>query len=145
MTIGFIGNAAAIDTGGSSGTGATTNAIDTTGATLLILFVANYKYASGGINPIISDSKSNTWIGLTQNLQDIQCYIQLFYVENPTVGPGHTFTYTLTGAFGGLCVQAFNGTLLVGVNAGIESYGQNDSGTSVQPGTVTPLEDNCVI
>lgn len=87
---------------GTSGSNTTTSAIDTTGATFLIVSVG------GGPGVTLSDSKSNTWSLVSANqtnpTQSVFCSI-------PTsVGSGHTFT-TGGGVFlAGVAVQAWSGT-----------------------------------
>ena len=89
----------------SSGTtGGTSSGIDTTGTTLLLVWIMCYQ-GSGSNAPYPSgagqftDSKSNTWTmrqnfscGANGGTQDFHLY--LFECVSPTVGTGHTFTIT---------------------------------------------------
>lgn len=75
-----------------SANGLTTNAIDTTGATLLVVAFASWENRG---DPVISDNKGNTYtfvpgsgVGATN--------VRIAYCANPAVGTGHTMT--LTGA-----------------------------------------------
>ena len=79
--------------GSSTGNNATTSAIDTTGATLLVALIVTD--TGGGT---MSDSKGNTWTALTAHSGGTTVTGQLFYVSNPTVGSGHTFTPTISSA-----------------------------------------------
>lgn len=79
----------------------TTSAIDTTGATLIVIV---YAYSSTGAFPIwtnLSDSKSNTWHYDTRETGSVpsdgggkgnRTGLGIGYCINPTVGAGHTFT-----------------------------------------------------
>lgn len=119
----------------------TTPAIDTTGATIIVV-------ALGQINLIaicaITDSKGNTYTPLTAQTGAPFPYSRLFYCISPIVGSGHTFTADNGGANiqGGIAVQAFSGGSPVfdvenGVNSGF--------GNSQQPGSVTPSVNNSLI
>lgn len=111
--------------GGSGGTSA---AIDTTGATLLVA-------ALSALSPGISDSKGNTWTPLSA-VSPSQT-VQLFYVANPVVGTGHTFT--CSGSFVSMVVRAYNGVATT--TPFDQQNGSAASGTTVSPGSVTPSQD----
>ncbi len=118
---------------------ATTSAIDTTGATLLV--AAACRSNTGGT---MSDSKGNTWTALTTFQSGASApFITPYYCVNPTVGSGHTFSYTTSTLFPALAVIAFSG-------AGAFDSGQTGSNelfpvTSVQAGSLTPAHDNNVV
>src|SRR5712664_2759015 len=120
----------------------TTSAIDTTGSSFLILSIA---YQNTATEPTISDSKSNTWTGLTvqDNLTDIKG--RLFYVANPTVGSSHTFTFTGTNVFCGMCVASFSGTELSTVYDSHENGNVTAAATSLTSGSVTPSRNSCLL
>jgi hypothetical protein len=130
----LIAHVVAQTTGGSN---VTSSAIDTTGATLLVMVTCD-----NGDNTAISDSKGNTWSHLT--LQDSGSgggRTQLHYVVSPTVGSGHTFTHNTSGHFPALAVAAFS-------NGGIfdaENGNKTASATTLQPNSVTPTQDNELI
>jgi hypothetical protein len=85
MTIAVLASALA---NGSNVTTVTTSAIDTTGATCLVLFIS----AGFQVNATPTDSKSNTWTPLW-DLANV--WRQMAWIcESPTVGTGHTFTAT---------------------------------------------------
>lgn len=126
--------------GGTTGT-----AIDTSTATLLVVSVSDYE-----VNPLgtLSDSKSNTWTSLTA-YDDAAglgtARVRLYYAANPTVGTGHTFTYTGSGIYASIGVVAYSGAATTSpLDTGKDS-GSAAVGTSLQPGSLTPSEDNCVV
>lgn len=84
---------------------ATTGAIDTTGADLLVVAVANGNGAVGASD--VSDSKGNTWTALSSYAPSSG--IRLFYCKPTSVGSGHTFSQS-TGSFASIAAIAFSGT-----------------------------------
>lgn len=118
---------------------AVTSAIDTTGATLLV--VATIWLTNAG-PPTITDSKSNVWgVGLTEQhvVDGLDSRVKLFYVWNPVVGSGHTFTSTLNSSFPAIAVLAFSGTSILADPFGAEN-GTVQTGANVltiQAGPVT--------
>lgn len=117
--------------------GGTTSSMDTSGSNLLVACI--WDLAAAGNN--ISDSKSNTWTALTAqtnaNLSSV-CY----YVLNPTVGTGHTFTTTshFVGV-GVLAMSTSGGTPVFDQQSG---SAQNSPGT-IQPGSLTPTVNNSLV
>lgn len=123
--------------------GGTTGTIDTTGADLLVVHVGKFDGSTGGASGgTLSDSKSNTWTALTPQ-DGTDAVSRIFYCENPTVGTGHDFTFGNTSSFSSIEVLAFSGAKVAG------SYeaenGATGSGTSLQPGSVTPTENGALI
>jgi hypothetical protein len=90
---------------GTNSGGTTTGAIDTTGATRLVISVCSHL---GTAAPTVFDSKSNTLVPRTVQNGAAE-RIQLFDCFNPTVGSGHTFSATGTNTFASVGVQAFAG------------------------------------
>lgn len=120
-------------TGSSSGAPAavTTSAIDTTGATFLIMTGSKYVSVL-----TITDSKGNTWVknefgdNSGSNAWYAVCY-------SPTVGSGHTFTATPVGNYyGTVQVMAFSGITASSVNT--EGGTTGASSTTFQSGAFTP-------
>lgn len=135
----LVANAAVRKT--SLGT-ATTAAMDTTGAKILIATLGTY---GGDITAaVITDSKSNTWTAVANCAgADTLNNTGLWYAVNPTVGTGHTVSATYTGAinestafFLSLAVAAFSG-VATSSPLGQNSCG-NSTGGTVQPGSITP-------
>jgi hypothetical protein len=115
----------------SAAAAGTTSAIDTTGADLLVAVV------SDGASPSISDSKGNTWIGLTEQNQFTINYGRLFYCQGGTVGSGHTFTGS-----GSISVLAFSGSASSPFDV---ENGTAASGQFINPGSITPSQANDIL
>lgn len=78
--------------GYTTNTNVTTDAINTTGATAIVACVGN-DGTTHNVSTTFSDSKSNTWTAAaTASTADSQ--ILTFYSLQPTVGSGHTFTFS---------------------------------------------------
>lgn len=118
----------------SGATGGTTPGINTTSASLIIISVS---YISGS-TPTPTDSYNNTWLSLTSQTF-VTAYNQLFYVLNPIVGPGHTFS--TTGTTSAIEVASFSNVLSF---ASIQN-GTQGSGNPIATGSVSPLTNNCLI
>jgi hypothetical protein len=121
----------------------TTSAIDTTGADLIVLVRSVY---DNGTPSTPTDNKSNTWTALTrrQATGDTAYDVRIWYSVNPTVGSGHTFTQGSSGAiYPSLHVMAFSGSHASPFDQ--ESGQGTGSVTSVQAGSLTPSEGNCLV
>lgn len=89
-------------TGGTTGT-----PLNTTGANWIGGVLPWYTAASGV--SAVTDNKSNgnaTLLTISPAQNQVQS--RIFYWENPTVGSGHTFTFTGTSAFAGICIEAWS-------------------------------------
>lgn len=82
--------------------GGTTPSVNTTGATFLV--VSTSEFTGGTVT--VSDSKSNTWSSSIASGTDSSPDTTIWYVANPTVGTGHTFTVSGTSSYATICVQA---------------------------------------
>lgn len=120
-------------------TAGTSSSIDTTGATLIV--ISSSAVASPGS---ISDSKSNSYTGLTAISDWSSGFIQsrLSYVTNPTVGSGHTFT--VSGAQACMTVAAFSNIDTSTSYDGNESWAQEGAGTFSIP-AITPSNANSLL
>lgn len=121
--------------GSTNNTSVTTPAIDTTGANLLVLCLHRYQGASENT---ISDSKGNTWTGLTLSTRsDAKC--RIFYCANPTVGSSHTFSASsVSNTSPAITVSAWSGAHASAPYASIENQGNAAAASStLQPGSVT--------
>lgn len=121
----------------------TTDPIDTTGASLIVVAVASYS----SVTPSVSDSKGSTWTALTKYMHGSSTTsMQLFYSKNPNVGSNHTFIVTGSGIYESVAVAAFSGTdTAVGIDGATGAVSGPGAVTTLQPGSVTPSEDNCVL
>jgi hypothetical protein len=137
MSIAYVASVSAAGT-------ATSSAINTTGATLLVASVSGYS----GDALAISDSYSNTWTKLTTTTYSGQSEESLFYVANPTVGAGHTFQIANSGTYSyhALSVIAFSG---VTATSPYDSTAGQGSGTGsafpVAVGSITPTNNGSVV
>jgi hypothetical protein len=124
--------------GSSGGNGVTTTAIDTTGADLIVVSGAFFG------TPTLTDSEGNTWTALTVQNGSAGEQSQLFYCANPTTDAAHTFTLTGASTFPTIGVVAVSGAASSPFDDenGL-SIGTSD--TSIQPGSITPSEDGCLV
>ena len=131
---------------GAGGTqyGVTSSSLDTTGADLLIC-VASWYYAVNSTDTM-SDSKGNTWTALTlSGTTTSRC--RIFYSTNsPTVGSGHTFTFSPGGSGAGYAIYPSINVLAVSGAHATSPFDQQNtnsgSGTSLSTGSVTPTENS---
>ncbi len=119
--------------------GATTSAIDTTGANLVVISVAG----DVSVNSLaVSDNKSNTFTSIVlSGSVDGYGKAQLFYCLNPTVGTGHTFTVGPSSTASGITVLAFSGAA---ASSALDQYTSNYSTSAATTGTtgsITPSEN----
>lgn len=124
--------------GSTDANSVTTSGIDTTGATLLVAFVSTYEPNAAGT---LSDSKGNTWTPLTAQAEATLVRGRMFYVANPTVGTGHTFTVSGTSDFPSVAAAAFSG---VATTSPFDAENGNhiSSGLTISTGSVTPAQNN---
>ena len=120
--------------------GGTPSAITTTGANLIVIAVAFSRYSAGNaIAP--TDSKGNTWTGLTVRESGGANYVtgRLFYCYNPTVGTGHTFSFAHSSSYSSIAVAAFSG--LAASPFDQQNGAVSDTGvTTLATGTITPSQ-----
>jgi hypothetical protein len=118
---------------------ATTAALDTTGAGLLVVYTAGDNL----FDAVVTDSKGNTWTPLVDAPHAPDA--RWFYCANPTVGSGHTFTVSDAGSVArlpSLGVLAFSHT---GLAVFHQETGLQTNGTTAQPGSQTPTSDNALV
>lgn len=133
-------------TAGSANT-VTSGVLDTTGSNFIVVVVMGVFQAA---TPSMSDNKGNTYTavslaGCPTGAGASGAQVQMYYVYAPTVGTGHTVTFSQTGAFGSINVLAFSGT--VGSTIDQQSCAANIGvgNTSQQGGSVTPGHNNEVL
>jgi len=115
----------------------TTSGIDTTGADLLVAVTAGFAGVA-----TLTDSKGNTWTGLTTIINGTSAHrVRLWYCSNPVVGAGHTFTASRTGGYPAVAVQAWSGAKTA------TPFDQENGNTamgasSLSTGSITPTQDD---
>lgn len=129
---------------GTNGNGYTTGSFNSSGGNLAVTGGASGNFGSGSLAAItFSDSKSNSWTSLTKTsaFTSWRSACQLAYKLTPSVGSGHTVSGSCSdNTAGGAAI--FSGV----ASFGAESAGGNSgSGTTCQPGSLTPSEDNCLL
>jgi hypothetical protein len=129
-----------IQSNSSSPVTTVTRPLNTTGATLLVLSLS---VSTAAAPRNVSDSFGNTWVQIVQKTQG-NVNITLYYVKNPTVGAGHTFTSTGTPFnAASFVVHAFAGT---DTTANVDQFNSASAaalaGGVIQPGSVTPTANN---
>ncbi len=118
-------------------TGATTDAVDTSGANLIVLVTT----AGAGATLTVSDSKSNTWQHLTNtNDGGFSTKCQIHYCVSPTVGSGHTFSVAGTGSYANIVFQAWSGSHASPFD--LEAGGATNGATASAGSGITPSQDN---
>jgi hypothetical protein len=144
MAIALIAHTAQASSGGGS---LTTSAIDTSGANFLVMATSGFT----GVNPVgvPTDSKSNTWIGLTVHTNSVTNTVpsQIFYAVNPTVGTGHTFSFGAASTFPSICVAAFSGVATTSPFDTVAGEGAGDNGTAItlSISSITPNQANSLV
>lgn len=121
-------SAASVDAGAT----VVTAGIDTSGSDLIVVHISDFVNGTGAL----SDSKGNSYTPLTPQSVAANVRSRLYYKLSPTVGSGHTFTYTSTigTTFPSIQVIAFSGSAAFDQQSG----NVNLSGTTLFPGSLTP-------
>jgi hypothetical protein len=117
----------------------TTGAINTTGASLIVVLAGSYHSWQA---TSVTDSKGNTYTPLTDQ-NDGTNDSRFFYCLSPTVGSGHTFTPNF-----GNTIDTFVGVLAFsGITAFHTQNGAvvNNNTNPLQPGAVVPAVNGSVI
>lgn len=134
MAYAFVDKVAA----GGSSVGVTTGTLNSTGASFAVA-IASW-YAGGTPDGTLTDSKSNSWNLLTKQSTSMPNSGRLFYSNLTSVGSGHTFDYSGAGIYASLCVAVFSGGHATPFDQ--ENGHVDNSSATIQPGSVTPGEDN---
>lgn len=129
---------AAVTIGPSVST-ATSGAIDTTGASLIIA-------CSFGLDSAFSDNQSNVWdTSITTQTLTGGLKLVCYFKASPTTNAAHTFTVTGTNKFYSAQIVALTGTHLTApLDQQAGAFSDTDVAT-FQGGSITPSEDNCVV
>lgn len=135
MTFSLISSVTA---GSSDKSNVTSGSINTSGANLIVVHIADYGGTGLGT---LSDSKSNTWTALTGFSQGGGSTSQIYYCYNPTTDAAHTFTYSSGSTiYPTIQVMAFSGSASSPFDAQ-NGNGQN-FGSTLTTGSVSPSVDN---
>ncbi len=134
----------------SDTTSITTSGINTTGATLLTLFISNYELTTANTITDLVGGNSNTYVPLTVQMNTGQNRGRWYYVNSntPHVGSGHTFSAVDGGggaSYPAIFVYTFSGTHATPLDSenGTNAGGSN---TSTQfNGGVSPGQAGSVI
>ena len=110
---------------------ATSSAIDTTGANLLIAVVSGFNAEID--ESVFSDNKSNTFFVISHTIGTSSG--KVFGCFNPTVGTGHTVSYSKSSSYPQVGLYAFSG-----VDAPNFVFSRNDSATAASSVTVGSVE-----
>lgn len=134
-----------IAAGASAGTSpVTTSSVNSTGSSGIVVSVSG---SNQGVITI-SDSNSNTYTRIIDAIATLATEkLSFFYCKLPVVGAGHTFTATNTsspGSFMALTVFCFSGTDQTTFYDGTVTNA-SVSGTTLQPGSITPTKNNCIL
>ncbi len=128
--------------GSSDNDSVTSSAIDTTGASLLVVPCAWYPGPGSSGTPAVTDSKTNTWAyGTTYTNPNQTLAVRIAYAVNPTVGSGHTFTASSNFSFPSIAPSSWSGGKTV--SPFDQENGDAINGTpNIGTGSITPTEDN---
>jgi hypothetical protein len=137
MSFTFLSGTAEGGDAGFPGSSVTTPAIDTRGADLIVVSAS---FLFGGTNAI-TDSQGNTWTPLV-SIASVTGN-QMFYCHNPNTSASHTFTLTTTAYYPALAAAAFSGSASLARDQ--DADGNAVTGYSVQPGSITPAVDDCLV
>jgi hypothetical protein len=122
----------------TAGNTITTASIDTTGMNLIVIVLSDY---IGSAQATISDSKSNSYTGLTSQANASAERSRIYYIQGGVVGASHTFTATCTTCYPSIYVMSFSGV-------GVSPFDQQNGATTAssvstfQAGSVTPTVNN---
>lgn len=117
-----------------SSSGVTTDPIDTTGANLIVIGFSYYPGSGGGT---LSDSKGNTWTPAFIEFTIGNNRFAMYYCAAPTVGAGHTFSFSGT-TYPGITVSAWSGLAGSPFDAAVTN--SSTSSATVSTGSITPAQ-----
>ena len=116
--------------------GSTSSAINTTGASLLVIV----EFCYNGPDPASyspNDSKSNSWHYI-QTYTGNHTSIGIWYAWAPTVGTSHTFSAPSGCSYGHIDITAYSGVQTLSNPLDKQNgYGVSKAAT-IQPGSITP-------
>jgi len=120
----------------------TSPAINTTGATLLVVTANCFVCYSTNSTTAPTDNKSNTTRWLVTGLFNAGSNFgntMIWYFWNPNVGAGHTITWNAGGTtFAGVTFAAYSGVQISSNPLDQVSAGSAGAATTCSPGSITP-------
>lgn len=120
---------------------ATTAAIDTTGAGIIVVVFGHYSALDGAA--AVTDNKGNTWTNCGTAVNANSLRVRICYLRGGTVGTGHTFTLTsVVAILPGLAVAAWADASVASPLDQQSAGGSGTGSTSFSAGSLTPSE-NC--
>jgi len=115
--------------------GGSLDAINTTGATAIIVGV-------GGFGTVtISDNKGNSYTPLTGYTQADSATFRFHYVLTPVVGSGHVITLSGSGIYCAATAYAFSGA----INYDSRQNGASGTSSPLNAGSVTPSVNGALV
>lgn len=117
-----------------------TSPVNTTGANLLVVVVANYNKLP--CTDAISDNKANAWTCAGSTNSTSGHAAGIWYSSNPVVGTGHTISYT--GSYTVLDFMAFGGANTSSPLDQIKCNQNPNNISSLTIDTLTPSANNSV-
>lgn len=117
----------------------TTSEFNSTGGETLVVLSAS----SGDADRTITDDKSNVFPGPVDRFYTAGGSVQLDIVESMITGSGHDVT--LAFPYTTPAIAAIVATGLAASPLDQTAAGYTGNGTSIQPGSITPSEDGCLI
>lgn len=123
-------------------TQATTGAVDTTGETLEVGAIV---YDSGKTDLTVSNSTTDTVTLLTEQANAAGFKHRLWYVVTPTANAAKTASgQSSASSFQALAWASYAGSAASPFGAA-NSAATGAGATTIQPGSITPSEDNCLV
>lgn len=131
-----------VKAGSGDGNSVTTSGVgvDTTGADLIVLVVSQ---ESGVADVTVSDSGSNVWTQLTEQVEGAG-RAAIYYTRPTSLGAGHTFTASQAGSSPGICVEAWRGSRFSPFDQENGAH-NSDAGATIATGSITPTVDGCLV
>ena len=133
-----------VASGGGTGDGSTVASatLDTATADLIVINLVGTSTMAG--KPP-TDSNGNTWTQVASATTIAPSTVDLWYCLSPTVGAGHEFHSPAGGSYyPSMQVQAWSGAA---ASSALDQTNENTaaSGTSLQPGSITPTQNGELI
>jgi hypothetical protein len=107
----------------------TTGSMDSTLANFIAIEVSDY--AAAGIGTL-TDTYGNTWHPCSIYTDGSLCRVRIYYAINPTVGSGHTFTYSGVTPYAALVVVSYSGMDITA------PFDAENGASSLSTGNITP-------